>query len=231
MAAKKNDVQLQVPVVLSPGSFEFLEKNAKGDVIATLAGWTRHWMDQQSRGGLMLAPEDHDTVAEYMGGKRFSSSRQLAAAVAKGLNRDEGQHSFQVNVDPAYYPAFKENAKAAGLTEEESMDGIVQYIMSNGMIYDFSPADGRSIPFTGDMIESCKALCEKHKVDSSDIAGLIAENRLLPITREMKAKAAALYPEKAELKMSDYDAILDRLAVLEKENAELRKAPREVVAA
>lgn len=233
MARSKNPVQLQVSVTLNPQAMEFLEANCKnGDVNATLSGWAGYWVEQQARGGLMLTPEDHTYLAELNDGKKFRDSRALVRAVEKGLKREEAQYSFTIAVDPAHYPALKENAEAGGLTVEESLDGIVQMIFSNGWVYDFTPRTGRSIPFTAEMVESCKALCDKKSIDSSDISGLIAEGRFLPITRETAAKAKSLMKDqgKAEFDPSDLDALFAELEASRAELAALRKAPRELVA-
>ncbi len=233
-APKKNPVQLQVAITIQPQAYEFLEKNAKnGDVSATLASWAGYWLENQARGGILMEPSDHDYLAEMNGGKRFKDSRSLVRAIEKGMNRNEGQHTFTINVDPAHFPALKENADAGGLTVEESLDGIVQMIFSNGWVYDFSPKNGRAIPFTAEMVESTKQLCEKKSIDSSDIAGLIAEGRFLPITRATAAKAKSLMVDqgKMEFEPADLDALFAELEAARKELAALRTAPREMVAA
>lgn len=233
-AAKANPTQLQVSVVLNPQAMEFLKANTRnGDLSATLASWSSYWVEQQARGGLMLTPEDHTYLAELNDGKKFRDSRSLVRAVEKGLKREDGQFSFTVPIDPAHYPALKENAEAGGLTVEEALVGIVQYIMASGMVYDFSPALGRNIPFTFEMLQATAALCEKKAIDSSDISGLIAEGRLLPITRETAAKAKALMLDqgKTEFDPADLDALLTELEAARAELTALRTAPREMTAA
>lgn len=231
MAKKTNPVQIQVQVTLTPDAYNFLEANAKGDLAGTLAGWCGYWCSQQAGGGIMLDPVDHQYLADLNGGKKFKDSRSLVTAVEKGLKRDSGLHSFIVSIDPTYYPLFQEHAKNSGLTEEECIDGIVQYILSTGMVYEWTPTTGRNIPFSFDMIQRCAALCDKHKIDSTDIAGLIAEERLLPVSREMRAKMKALVPDKLDFTAGDLGALLDELIAARVELADLRTAPRELVAA
>lgn len=229
--AKKNAVQLQVPVTLNPEAYQFLEKASKdGDLAGTLGGWCSYWTEQQARGGILLEPADHDYLSGLNDGKRFRDSRSLVRAVEKGLKRDNGQHSFQVNIDPAHYPALKENAEAAGLTIDESVDGIMTYIMSSGMIFDYSPATGRSIPFTFEMLQATAALCEKNKIDSTDVSGLIAEGRFLPVTRETATKAKSL-TGKVDFNSADLANLFAELENARRELESLRKLPREVVAA
>lgn len=222
MAKAASNTVISVQVQLTPKAFEFLSENAKnGDISGLVTQWCTYYLDRQARGGLLLEPEDHDYLAGLNDGKRFRDSRSLVRGVEKGMNREEGQHTFKINVDPAHFPALKENADMQSLTVEEALDGIVQMIFASGWIYNFDPRSGRSIPFTPEMLESCKALCEKNKIDSSDIAGLIAEDRLLPITREMKDLVAEL-ADKRQFDSLDVAALLAELKSLRAENDKLK---------
>lgn len=231
-APKQNAIQIPVTLTLTAQSFEFLEKNSpEGKIAEQLASWVKNWMDQQSRGGLMLDSVDHDALADANGGKRFRDSRSLTRAVMKGLNRDDGAFSFRVLVDPAYVQPLEEQATASAMTVEELVTGIIDMVVTKGWLWDFSPADGRNIPFTAQMLTACAELCDKHRVDSADISGLIAEDRLLPITRDMKTKLKSLAPEKVDFASADLDGLLDELKAARAELAGLRTAPRELVAA
>ncbi len=216
MAAPKQSTTttMQIAVTLSQGATAFLKQNAKdGDYAGTLAGWAAYWLDQQSRGGIMLDPVDHDYIAGLSDGKRFRDSRALVRAVEKGLHREEGGHSFKINIDPAEYPVLREQAEQSGLTVEEAICGLVQSIMASGMIFDYSPRGGRNIPFTPEMIDAVKELCGKFAFDSTDVAGLIAENRFLPIPRDA-AKLAKTLTNKAEFAPQDIFTLLSELADL-----------------
>lgn len=202
---------MQIAVTLTQGAMTFLKQNAKdGDLAGTFAGWAGFWLDQQSRGGIMLDPSDHDHLSSLNEGKRFRDSRALVRAIEKSLHREEGQYTFTIPVDPAHYPALRENAEAGGLTVEESLSGILQMIFSSGWIYQFDPRGGMSIPFTFEMVQGVKAICEKNRIDSTDVAGLIAESRFLPITRETAKRAKSL-TNKAEFSPQDIDALLEEL--------------------
>ena len=232
MAKAKNPIQIQVPITLSPEAYEFAQKHAKdGDLSGTVASWCSYYLDNQARGGIALEPVDHQYLADLNGGKRFKDSRSLVTAVEKGLKREGGQFSVTVAIDPLDYPALKENAENANLTVEEFVDGIVKHIFASGWLYSFTPADGRSIPFSAQMLENTAKLCDKHKIDSSDIAGLIAEDRFIPITRETKELAGRLLPNKVDFNSEDIHMLLSELESLRKEYAELKVAPRELVAA
>lgn len=215
MAAKPSTTTtMQIAVTLTQGAMTFLKQNAKdGDLAGTFAGWAGFWLDQQSRGGIMLDPESHDHLSSLNDGKRFRDSRALVRAVEKGLSREDGGHTFKINIDPAEFPVLREQAEAQGLTVEESISGMVQYIVSTGLIFDFSPKNGRNIPFTAEMIDAVKELCGKFAFDSSDVSGLIAENRFLPITRETAKRAKAL-TNKADFTPQDIDALLVELETL-----------------
>lgn len=213
MAAPKqsNITTLQVTVNLSQTAVNFLRQNSKdGDYAATLGGWASYWTDTQARGGILLEPDQHDYLSSLNEGKRFRDGKALVRAVEKGLHRENAQYTFTVPVDPAHYPALRENAEAGGLTVEESLEGILQMIFASSWIYDFTPTQGRSIPFTYEMLKAVKDVCEKNRIDSADITGLIAENRFVPITRETAKRAKAL-TGKAEFTPQDIDALLEKL--------------------
>ena len=230
-AKKANPTQLNVTVTLDPTAFAYLENNApEGKVNETLATWTQHFMSQQARGGILLDPTDHDYIASLADGKRFKDSRSLVRAIEKGMKRSDGNFSFTINVDPAHVQPLQEQAALSAMSVEELINGAVNMLMTNGWLWDFSPAGGRHIPFTADMLASCAALCEKNSINSTDIAGLIAEGRLVPITRETQKLAKELIPEKVDFTASDIGQLLSELQQLRVENAGLKKAPREVAA-
>lgn len=218
-------MQLQVPVIISQESLAFLRKNSRdGDVSATLAGWTSYWLDNQARGGILLEPADHDGIAEANGGKRFKDSRSLTAAILRGLNRDEGGFSFRISIDPSHVQPLKEQAEISNMTTEELLNGVVNQCFTNGWLWALDPVGGRSIPFTQEMIAATAAACGKHGIDSSDISGLLAEDRFLPVSRTAKTKLTEV-TGKRDVMSVDVDILMDELASLRKEVVELRKQP------
>lgn len=231
MATKKNAVQLNLSVTLNPAAFDFLEKNSPdGDVSGRLAGWTQHWMELQSRGGLMLSPDDHDYISTLNDGKRFKDSRALALAVAKGLKRDEGQFSFTISIDPAFMQPIEELAKESGLTTAELVQNSCAMIWSMNWLYDCTPAEGRMIPFTRKMLEEVAAICGKKTVESTDIGNLIAGGQLIPLSQCGLLTAKRL-TSKLEVTAIEIEGMMDELEALRKEVAARSAQPKELVAA
>ena len=231
-AKKANPTQLSVTVTLDPTAFAYLENNApEGKVNETLATWTQHFMSQQARGGILLDPTDHDYIASLADGKRFRDSRSLVRAIEKGMKRSDGNFSFTINVDPAHVQPLQEQAALSAMSVEELINGAVNMLMTNGWLWDFSPAGGRHIPFTAEMLAAVEEVCSKKGADSADIAGLIAEDRLMPISRELKEKIKSLLPEKQSFSVSDYAALVSELESARVELKALRTMPREIVAA
>lgn len=182
--AVASPVTLQIAVNVSPASYEFLEKNSKdGDVNSTLSGWMSFWLDNQTRGGLMLAPEDHDHLAKLRDGTRFSSSRQLVRAIEEGLRRDEGQFAFTITVDPTYIQPLQEFAVQSGMTTEELVQNAFSMVTASNWLYDLTPADGRMIPFTAHMLQEIATARGKKvgNVDSTDVYALIGRGLRAPV--------------------------------------------------
>ncbi len=225
MAAKPNNntTTLQIAVTLSQGAVNFLKQNSKdGDYAATLAGWAAYWCDNQARGGILLEPVDHDYLSELNEGKRFRDSRALVRAVEKGLKRDEGQFSFRIGLDPVWVAPLQEIADTGGLTMEETVSGIINQCVTNGWLWDLSPTNGRNIPFTEVMLKETAELCGKKGIDSTDVAGLIAEDRFLPISRETKAKGKEIIG-KLDFSGADLDAVFAEIETLRAQVAQLAK--------
>ncbi len=229
-AAKDTAVQFNIPVTLTRAAHEFVQANSQdGNVATTLSIWCDYFLDRQARGGLMLEPEDHDYLASLVPeNRRFKDSRTMVHLIEKGLRRDEGQFTYLIKVDPAHAPVLMERAKDSGLTATELVDGVLQYIFASGMIYDFTPGDGRAIPFTANMLAATAALLEKKNIDSADVAGLIAEDRFLPVTREVKAQMQKLMPNKVDFDSRDLGKLLKELEKLRLENKSLKTGPRQI---
>lgn len=218
MAGKQTTAtSIPVSVAASDKALNYLKQSSgNGDVGATLSRFCTYWLENQAGGGLLLEPADHDYLADlHPDKKRFRDSRSLVRAVEKGMKREEGQFTFQIAVDPAHIPALKDTAENGGLTVEEAITGIVQHIFASGMIYDFTPDQGRSIPFTYQMLVAVKEALDKQYFDSSDIAGMVAENRFVPVTREV-AKLAKELTGKVDFTPQDIGELLVELAELRK---------------
>jgi hypothetical protein len=141
MAGKPNKPgQMAVTIAMNPGASDYLEKNANGGDAALLLGqWATFWLDSQARGGVMISPEDHNYLATLNNGVRFSSGKQLVAAVERGLKRDDGQFTFPITIDPAWERPLQEAADVMGITSNQLLTEVVNTCMENGWAYSWSP--------------------------------------------------------------------------------------------
>lgn len=212
---------------------DFLQKNAKeGDLSGTLSSWVSFWLDNQARGGLMLGPDEHDHLAKLNGDKRFRDSRALVRAVEKGLNRDEGQFNFSINIDPAHIQPLEQFAVESGMTVQELVQNSTAMVFAQGWLYDCTPVDGRMIPFTRKMIEDLAALSGNKTMNSADIGNMISAGQLLPLSNAL-VKQAQRVTGKLEVSEVDFASILDELESLRALVKELggSDGDREMVAA
>lgn len=186
MAGKPNKPgQMAVTVAMNPGASEYLEKNANGGDAALLLGqWATFWLDSQARGGVMISPEDHNYLATLNNGLRFSSGKQLVAAVERGLKRDDGQFTFPITIDPAYIQPLTEFAEMQGRTVEELVQDAFATVMGNGWLYTLTPADGAIIPLTARTMAVVRDSCRKANVNSEDVAAMLADGRFTPFSAE-----------------------------------------------
>lgn len=159
-AQQTQATQIQVTVSLNPAALEYAKKNSKeNDLSATLGSWMTFWIDQQSRGGIMVSPEDHDYLAELANGKRFTSSRQLASAVAKGLKRDDGQFASVAKVDPALIVPLQDQAAQMGWTVEELITDALNQVLTNSWVASLEP--DFTLRFTAAAMARLKAIVGK----------------------------------------------------------------------
>jgi hypothetical protein len=150
---KKADISANAPVLLtippiqvSQETYNFLEKNAKGNLSEALVKWGGYFFDRQARGGMMLEPEDAQYLAGLRDGKPFRSSREIVKAVESGLNREEGQYTQTIPVDPALFEPLKEQAQVMGCSVQDILTNLINQAMTNGWAYNFSPE--RQLNFT-----------------------------------------------------------------------------------
>lgn len=212
MAAKpKQPTQMAINVSLNPGAAEFLERNANGGDQSLLLGqWATFWLDAQARGGIMLAPEEHDYIAGLNEGRRFQTGKQLAEAVAKGLKREDGQYTFPVAMDPAFIQPLTEYAESQGTTLDALVKDGTATLWANNWLYDVCPQQGRMIPMTADTLKKVADICDKANVDSTDVAAMMADGRFVPFSADDTAKIRQL-AGKNTIDTRDYMALMREL--------------------
>lgn len=186
MAGKPNKPgQMAVTVAMNPGAADYVEKNANGGDASLLLGqWATFWLDSQARGGVMISPEDHNYLATLNNGVKFSSGKQLVAAVERGLKRDDGQFTFPITIDPAYIQPLTEFAEMQGRTVEELVQDAFATVMGNGWLYTLTPVDGAIIPLTARTMAVVRDSCKKANVNSEDLAAMLADGRFTPFSTD-----------------------------------------------
>jgi len=221
MAGKPNKPgQMAVTIAMNPGASDYLEKNANGGDAALLLGqWATFWLDSQARGGVMISPEDHNYLSTLNNGVRFSSGKQIVAAVERGLKRDDGQFTFPITIDPAYIQPLNEFAETQGRTVEELVQDAFATVMGNGWLYDLAPSEGKLIPVTGRTMAVVRESCKKANVNSEDLAAMLADGRFTPFSAE-DLKFVGELAGKNSVDTVDFMGLMRELATLRESAAQ-----------
>lgn len=159
------------PISVSRETYEFIEKNANGNMPEALMKWLAYYLDRQARGGIMLEPEDVQYLTGLRDGKPFRSSREVVRAVESGLNREEGQFTFKGNVDPALHAPLKDQAEAMGCTTRDILENVVNQSLTNSWAYSLVPE--RQLNFTERDFEIISKFIGKGSFFGADLARAI----------------------------------------------------------
>jgi hypothetical protein len=174
-AASAKQVTIPLQITLPENVYAYVQKNAKdGNIQATLTSWISYYLSQISTGGMMLEAVDHEHLAKLRDGKKFRASRELKVEVERAMKRDDGQYTFPVQIDPANYPAFEENAAAQGVPVAQFFNDFVQWVIGSGLAYNFTPQNGIMYPATYEQVKAATAIFGKN-VGASDFNLLIQE--------------------------------------------------------
>ncbi len=177
-------------VALPQEAWEFLNKTKGNSSVGDrLAGYSRWFMTRQASGGMMIEPEHMDYLAGLNKGRRFENSRDVVSAVEIALKRDDGQYSFTIKVDPTLVKSLEEAAAWQGLSGEQLLDMIVNQVMVNGWCYEFSPDNGRLLPFSKEDIDALSAALGKPVFTGAEVAAAAAK-KLKPALVELPQKQA-----------------------------------------
>lgn len=94
-----------------------------------------------ANGGLMLQPSHLQRLREQTG-KPLLEVEEIVAAVQSTAGQKDGQHVFQIEVDPAIIEPLEQMAKDQDWTIQDLLRDATATFMTNGWLYDFNPGQG-----------------------------------------------------------------------------------------
>jgi hypothetical protein len=170
-----NTITVPLNITLSERVHEYTQKNAReGNVVGALQSWVSYYLGQISSGGIMLEAVDHQYLAKLRDGKLFRSSREIVQEVEKAMKREDGLHSYVLQIDPSYLPSIEDCARQQGVTVEQFVGDMFAYIVGSNMIYDFTPANGIMYPASYEQVKAVHEIIGRQP-GASDFNMLIKE--------------------------------------------------------
>lgn len=137
--------------------------------LSNLAGY---FLKEYAEGGMLLT-QAHLSDIERATDTTVASPKDVVAAVAKGLGRDEGQFVLKAAVDPAYVEPLREIATFQGCTLDELLTNCINLALTNGWLYEFNARDGMMIPVEGEDWDTMCAFMGKGAFTGKEIVAKI----------------------------------------------------------
>ncbi len=185
----KGDVLVSIQVPLSVNDYAWIEKTAGGrPPTEKLASYVKWFIRRQAGGGLMIEPDDMEYLAKLNEDVRFQTSKDVVRAVEKALKREDGQYSFQIQVDPEYVQPLRDQADFNGTTVELLLSQIGNEVMANGWWQEFIPANGCIAPFDEKSTAATRRILGKFHFTGQDIAEALARLEKLEKLENAKTK-------------------------------------------
>jgi hypothetical protein len=131
MAKQPETVAFNLPLEIPKSDFEKLVEVSKSDAISTLKSWVPWWVSNQLGGGIMLQPSHVDHLNRLRDGQPFREATEIVKYVEKALNREDGQYTFQVPVDPAIMPSVDERAKQCGVEPKDLIQRAITIALTH----------------------------------------------------------------------------------------------------
>lgn len=90
-------------------------------------------------GGLMISKRELDTI-EGTTGHRISLPEEVVQFALEAKGRKGGKYSVTAEVDEAFWANVEETAAHSGLTPDELLANLIQYVVSEGWLYSWQPS-------------------------------------------------------------------------------------------
>jgi hypothetical protein len=167
------NITIPLQLTLPDAVFKSLQKLAGGkeDPTAEIKGWASWCLKSLAFGGMMLTGEQIQTI-EKTTGEAVKNQDDILRKLQAGVAREDGQHTVKVSLDPALYPHLEETAQVQGRTPDELLTEIVNYAVTQGWMYEWSPSGG-TVMFSDAGMQRLKQHLDKRIVTEADILNLI----------------------------------------------------------
>ena len=142
METAKGKVLLNIPVELPAATYDQIKAFAKvEDPAPKIQAWVKWFLGQYASGGLMLSSAELKQVERHTG-IELATGRQVVDVILKGAGMEDGQHTYRIQLDPAFITPAEETAKSQGVTMQHLVEDAINTMLENGWLYTFVPEGG-----------------------------------------------------------------------------------------
>lgn len=117
-----------------------------GDLNTAIRNHVNAFLRTYVEGGLMLSKPQLDTI-EKVTGHRISLPEEVIQFALEAKGRKGGKYTVSAEVDEAFWANVEETASHSGLTADELLQNLIQYVISEGWLYSWEPS-GCTLHFT-----------------------------------------------------------------------------------
>ncbi len=146
--AKTKTVLIPTSVELTEDQVSALQEGigSNADLTTEIRKYANAFLRTYIEGGLMLSRQ-HLEAIERATGTKLSLPEEVIQFALEAKGRKNGQYTVSAEVDEAFWPSVEETAAHSGLTPDELLQNLIQYVISEGWVYSWSPS-GFTLHFT-----------------------------------------------------------------------------------
>lgn len=156
------------PIELSQNDFEKL-KEASGveDPTPKLVAWAKHFYANLAGGGILLSGSDVRRIEEVTG-TDVVNGRTVVEIAQKAVGKEDGKHTFKVQLDPVWIGPATETAHAQGVELQFLIESALNEMVENSWLYSWAP-DGGAARFSKTEWAEVQSIVGKKDVFGRDV--------------------------------------------------------------
>lgn len=147
------------------------QTNGKDPVMA-VNDLCRYFVREYLNGGVIV-PSKSLLAIETSTGAKVGSAEDIVKCVQAARGREDGQYTLKAQIDPAWIEPIEDNARISGWTAEELLQNALNWVLGNGWLYTFSPANGACVPLEADDYKTVAEFVGKKAFSSKDLVSAI----------------------------------------------------------
>lgn len=166
--SKKEEVIINTQIRVTEDAYEKLRSiSGREDPSTHISSWCRWFLESHANGGLMLTAQDVHTIEENSD-VVVRNAKSIVDAVLMSASREDGQFTVKFQIEPAFHETIQQNAEDRGMTVEDLLREMTNFMVISGMYYNWLP-DGMTIPISDIERAQLESLIGKKSFTAQDV--------------------------------------------------------------